>query len=213
MRILQIDLNKDYSDVIHEAVKVLSYGGVIVFPTDTIYGIGANALNEIAVRKVYRIKQRSFSKPLPIIARNMSWAKELAYIHPRNEEILKKHWADGKATAVLPKKEIIPDQVTAGTKTIGIRIPSYTFLDQLMAKFGYPLTSTSANISGKEGTSDIHKVINYFEKSEIKPDLIIDAGILPKASPSTVVDLTTDKPKLLRVGPSSPAQLMKLLEL
>ena len=71
MRVLEVDLNKDYSDAIREAVKVLSCGGVVVYPTDTLYGIGANALNEIAVRKVYRIKDRSFSKPLPIIVRNM----------------------------------------------------------------------------------------------------------------------------------------------
>ena len=116
-------------------------------------------------------------------------------------------------TAVLPKKDIIPHQVTANTNTIGIRIPDYMFLDELLAKFGYPLISTSANISGQEGTTDINKVIASFEGAELKPDLIIDAGILPKASPSTVLDLTTDKPKILRVGPSNPAQFLKLLEL
>ena len=213
MQIFQVDLNKDYSDVIREAVKILSYGGVVIFPTDTIYGIGVNALNEIAVRKVYKIKNRSYSKPLPIIARNMTWVRGLAYIQPRNEEILKKIWSHGKVTAVLPKRDIIPDQVTAGAKTVGIRIPDHAFLDELLAKFGYPLTSTSANISGEEGTTDINKVIASFEKAEHKPDLIIDAGILPKASPSTVIDLTGDIPKLLRIGPSSPAQFLKLLEL
>lgn len=213
MQIIQVDLNKDYSNAIREAVKILSYGGVVVFPTDTIYGIGANALNEIAIRKVYKIKNRSFSKPLPIIVRNMTWAKELAYIYPRNEEILKKLWINGRVTAILPKKSIIPDQVTAGAKTVGIRIPDYIFLDELLAKFGYPLIATSANISGEQGTTDINKIITTFEKSESKPDLIVDAGILPKSDPSTVIDLTTDKPKLLRVGPSSPAQFLKLLEL
>lgn len=213
MKIIQVDLNKDYSDIIREAVKILNYGGVVVFPTDTIYGIGANALNEIAVRKVYKIKNRSFSKPLPIVVRNMIWAKELAYIYPRNEEILKKLWTDGKVTAVLSKKSIVPDQLTAGAKTVGIRIPDYIFLNELLAKFGYPLTATSANISGEQGTTDINKIIATFEKSAVKPDLIIDAGILPKSDPSMVIDLTADKPKLLRVGPSSPAQFLKLLEL
>lgn len=212
MRIVQVDLNKDYSDVIAEAVKVLSYGGVVVYPTDTIYGIGANALNDIAVRKVYKIKERSFSKPLPIIVRNIMWAQELAYINDGNRLSLQKIWP-GKVTAILPRKEIVPDQVSAGTKTIGIRVPDYLFLDQLLAQFGYPLTSTSADISGQEGTVDIYKVIAVFEKASLKPDLVIDAGILPKSSPSTVVDLTADKPKILRVGPSTPAQFMKLLEL
>lgn len=212
MRILQIDLDRDYSGVIQETVKVLSYGGVVVYPTDTLYGMGANALNDIAVRKVYKIKERSFSKPLPIIVRNMMWALELAYISERNKQSLEKIWP-GKVTAILPKKEIISDQVSADTNTVGIRVPNYIFIDQLLAQFGYPIISTSANISGEEGTTDINKVIATFQSSVSKPDLIIDAGILPKASPSTVVDLTSDKPKILRVGPSSPAQFMKLLEL
>ena len=213
MKILEVDLNKDYSDAIHEAVKILNYGGTVVYPTDTLYGLGANALNEIAVRKIYKIKNRSFSKPLPIIARNMSWAKELAHINIGVEEMLNKLWIDGKVTAILRQKDIIPDQLTAGTKTIGIRVPNYVFLDKLLVKFGYPLTSTSANISGEEGTGDINQIVKSFENSELKPDLVIDAGVLPKASPSTVIDLTTDKPKILRVGPSSPAQFLKLLEL
>ena len=80
MKIIQVDLNKDYSDIIREAVNVLNYGGTIVYPTDTLYGLGANALNEIAVRKIFKIKDRSFSKPLPMIVRNHIWVKELAEI-------------------------------------------------------------------------------------------------------------------------------------
>ncbi len=212
MRIIQIDLNKDYSSTILEAVKVLNSGGVIVYPTDTLYGLGANALNSEAVRRVFAIKQRSLFKPLPVIVKNMVWAKELVYLNQRNEEVLSKIWP-GKVTAVLAKRDMVPDVVTAGSKNLGIRIPDYMFIDNLLGKFGYPLTSTSANISGDSGMGDINKIISTFEKYALKPDLIIDAGILPKSSPSTVLDLTTDKPKILRVGPSTPAQFLKLLEL
>ena len=78
MKILQVDLNKDYSEVIKEAVAVLGAGGGIIYPTDTIYGIGANALDEKAVKKVFELKRRPLSKPLPMIIRNIKWAKELA---------------------------------------------------------------------------------------------------------------------------------------
>src|SRR3989338_7642953 len=100
MKVIQVDLNKGYSDVIRETVNVLNSGGTIIYPTDTLYGLGANAINEIAVRKIFRIKDRSFSKPLPVIVRDYSWVKKLANIKPGNEEIMKKVWP-GKVTIVL----------------------------------------------------------------------------------------------------------------
>ncbi len=212
MKVVQVDLNKDYSDVIREAVNILNYGGTIIYPTDTLYGLGANALNEIAVRKIFRIKNRDLSKPLPMIVRDYSWVKELADIKPCYEEIIKKVWP-GKVTVVLPKKDIVLGALTAELNSVGIRIPDYVFTDQLLAKFGYPLTSTSANISGQEPTNDINKIIEVFSKSTAKPDLIIDAGILPKSDPSMIVDLTGDKPKVLRISPTNPEKLIELLEL
>ena len=212
MKVIQVDLNKDYSDVIREAVNVLNSGGTVIYPTDTLYGLGANALDEIAVRKIFRIKERSFSKPLPIIVRNYPWVKELAEIKKRHEEIFKKVWP-GKVTIVLPKKDIIPGVLTAEFNSVGIRIPDYIFTDKLLAKFGYPLTSTSANISGQEPTNDINRIIEIFSKSTEKPDLIIDAGILPKSEPSMIIDLTGDKPKVLRISPTKPEKLLELLEL
>lgn len=212
MRIIQVDLNRDYSEAIDEAVNVLNYGGTVVYPTDTLYGLGANALNEIAVRKVFRIKDRSFSKPLPMIVRNIKWAEELVHIKPRNREVMSKVWP-GAVTIVLDKKEIVPNALTAEANTVGLRVPDHVFVDKLLAKFGYPLTSTSANISGEEGTGDINKIIEVFSNSIIKPDLVIDAGVLPKADPSVVLDLTSDKPKILRISTTRPENLLKLLQL
>ena len=212
MRIIQVDLSKDYREAIDEAIAVLNYGGTVVYPTDTIYGLGANALNLNAVEKIYKIKKRSFSKPLPIIVKNMIWVNELAYVNSKNEEILKKAWP-GRVTAILPKKNIIPNTVTARGNSIGMRIPDYMFIDKLLGRFGYPLTATSANISGGEGTEDINRIIEMFKNALWKPDLIIDVGILPKSDPSTVIDLTMEKPKILRVGPSRPDQFLKLLDI
>lgn len=225
MKIIQIDLNKDFIEELKEVVSVLNSGGVIIYPTDTLYGIGGNALDEDVVRRVFEIKERSFSKPLPMIVRNIEWAKELAHVSKKNEEILNKIWPwnlgiapvhilPGKITAVLPKKDIVPNLLTAGQPTIGMRVPDYPLLDSLLKLFGYPIISTSANISGQESTNDIDKIIGVFSKRLTKqPDLVLDVGILPKSEPSTILDLTTGRPKILRVGPSRPDQLLKLLNI
>lgn len=228
MKIIQIDINKDYVYALKEAVSVLFSGGVIICPTDTLYGIGCNALDKKAVKKIFETKERPLSKPLPIVIRSIKWAKELAYISKRNEKTLHKIWplgegssrrnsdgiALGQVTAVLPKKEIIPDILTSGHKTVGMRIPNYQLTSELLKLFGYPIALTSANLSGDEPSQDINDIIEIFSKRLTRqPDLVLDAGILPKSEPSTVLDLTTDKPKILRVGPSKPEEFLKLLNI
>jgi L-threonylcarbamoyladenylate synthase len=212
MKIIQINLLGDNSKAIAEAVSVLKAGGVIVYPTDTVYGLGANACDWMASEQVFKIKQRSFDRPLPIIARNMAWVKEIVYLPTKLEIALSKIWP-GPTTVVLPKKKIIPDIVTAKKRTVGIRIPASGIADRIMAKFGYPLTATSANISGQEPTTKIQEVIDYFKDQVWKPDLILAAGNLPKSEPSTVLDLSSNKPKITRVGPSKPDYLMQLLKI
>ncbi len=213
MKIIQVDFNKDYTEALKEAVQVLSSGGVIICPTDTLYGIGCNALEEKAVRKVFEIKGRPFSKPLPIIVRNIKWAKGLAYIKKRDEKVLQKVWP-GRVTAVFNKKEIVPDIVTSKQKTVGMRVPDHPLTERMLKLFGYPIALTSANISGKEPTQDINEIIEIFSKRLTRqPDLVLDAGILPKSEPSAVLDLTADKPKILRVGPSKPEEFLKLLNI
>lgn len=211
MKIIQIDLNKNYSEVIEVVCNILRLGGVVVYPTDTVYGLGANACDFLAVEQVFKIKNRPFYKPLPVIARNLEWVEAMAFVGMRNKKIIESIWP-GTVTAVLPKKEHLSSLVAAGGMTVGIRIPDFAFINQLLGKFGYPLTATSANVSGEEATNDINKIIARFGNSKHRPNLIIDAGILPPTKPSTVLDLTSDEPKILRVGPSRPDQLMKLLE-
>jgi L-threonylcarbamoyladenylate synthase len=213
MKIIEVDLNKDYTEAIREAIECLKYGGAIVYPTDTLYALGVNALNDIAVRKVYKIKQRNLSKPLPIVVKNMIWAKELAHINSVNEDRLNKLWPKTKLTAVLPRKPIVPSDITSGEGSVGIRVSESVFVDKLLGKYGYPLTSTSANISGQEPSNDINIIIEMFKDQIMRPDLVIDAGILPKSDPSTVIDLTGPKPKILRIGPSKPEQFLKILNI
>ncbi|HWA64331.1 MAG TPA: L-threonylcarbamoyladenylate synthase [Candidatus Paceibacterota bacterium] len=212
MRIIQIDLTKDYTAAIQEAVSILTQGGTVIYPTDTVYGIGCNALDELSVRRIFQIKQRS-SKPLPILARNLKWVEELAYLNDMHRRLAERFWP-GKFTLVLPKRDIIPPVVTTGLPSVGIRIADHPFTDALLGSFGYPLVATSANLSGDEATGDINKVIRVFSAPGMqRPDLVIDAGILPPSNPSVIIDCSTDKPKILRVGPSRPDELLKLMEL
>ncbi len=210
MKIIKVDLIGDNSRAIAESLAVLKKGGVIVFPTDTVYGLGANACNWSAVEQVFKIKSRPSVKPMPIVARNIKWVRELAFIPPKLEKPLSGIWP-GATTVILPKKRVVLNIVTAGQSTVGIRIPDLPFIDTLLGKFGYPLTATSANISGGEPTGDINKIIETFQGKIWRPDLILDAGVLPESRPSTIIDLSTIKPKILRVGPSDPEQLIKLL--
>lgn len=224
MKILSLNLNKDNSAVIAETIEVLQKGGVIVYPTDTVYGLGANACDWHAVEQVFKIKSRPYNKSLSIVAHNMKWVKELAFVPPKLEPVLEQIWPSpslglpklglGKpsaTTVILSKKTVIPSIVTAGGNTVGIRIPDFPFVHKILGRFGYPLTATSANISGQEATGDITKIIEAFCDQAWKPDLILDAGVLPPSLPSTILDLSKIKPKILRVGPSKPEQLMKLL--
>ena len=226
MRILSVDLNKDYAETILDACRVLRASGTIVYPTDTVYGLGANACDSIAVEKIFQIKNRHHSKPLPVLVRNLAWAKELAYITPRQEKYLANIWP-GQVTVILPRREHLSVLTTANGMTVGLRVANSPFLDKLLAKLGYPLTATSANLSGEEASNDISKVVAELETSNRpfgssailttsqtqgrQPNLVIDAGILPKSLPSTVLDLTSDEPKILRVGPTSPELLRRLL--
>ena len=212
MQIVKVDLNKNYDDVIAEACRVLRLGGAVIYPTDTIYGLGANACDSLAVDQIFKIKKRSYSKPLPIIARNIKWVEALAFLNTKTRKAVESVWP-GAVTVVLLDRNQVSSLVTAGGSSVGVRIPDFVFTDRLLGRFGYPLTATSANISGEEATNDVNKIVTRFESSTCLPNLIIDAGILPKSKPSTVVDLTSGLPKVLRVGPSKPEQLLKLLSL
>ena len=210
MKIIRVNVKYDYSEAVAAALDVLSHGGVIVYPTDTIYGLGANACDYKAAEQIFKIKQRPARKPLPIIVRNLAWARAVAYLPPKLEKLLAQLWP-GPVTAILAKRPVIPPVVSAGGTTVGVRVPDLAFTDQLLGKFGYPLTATSANLSGEEGSGNIQAVLADFRGQLWKPDLVIDAGILPKSLPSTVLDLSTVQPKILRVGPTKPEFLMKLL--
>ncbi|MDO8473977.1 MAG: L-threonylcarbamoyladenylate synthase [bacterium] len=178
------------------AAKALSQGKVLVCPTDTIYGLIGDATNAKAVEKIFCIKRRKKEKPLGIFVKDLAMAKKFAKITRKQEAFLKKAWP-GKVTAVLQVKKKFPEGV--GTqKTIGIRVPKYSFLDLLFEKFHHALAQTSVNISDTPPIKRVKDMVKVFGRRKWKPDLIFDAGILSSSRPSKVIDMTMEKRKILR---------------
>jgi len=178
------------------AVKALEEGKVIVCPTDTVYGLIADATNKKAVERVLIIKGRKEIKPLPIFVKDISMAKKFAKVSPLQERFLRKVWP-GKVTAVLESRGLLPKE-TGTQESIGLRIPKHKLVRLILQKVKLPLTGTSANLSGEPPLSDSKEIFRQFQNRKHKPDVVLDAGILPKSKPSEVIDITGAKQIILR---------------
>jgi L-threonylcarbamoyladenylate synthase len=212
MNIIKVDPENMRASLygLKKAAETILRGGVVVVPTDTVYGLAADATNPDAVMRLFRIKKRPKTKPVPVIIRDMEMARSLAYLNKRLEKILSILWP-GAITIILQKKAMMPDLVTAGKRTIGLRLPDYKLLHFLLEVVGKPMTATSANISGEEPSIDAEEVAGQFTKEFYKPDLVLDAGKLKFSEPSTVLDLAAAEPKIIRIGPVNPKKLMEIL--
>ena len=187
--------NIDLKNLAREIKK----GRVIVCPTDTVYGLLADATNKKAVEKIFKIKKRPKTKPLPIFIKDLETAKRLAIIDKNQERFLKKAWP-GKITAVLKRKAANRKQKIYGIdkKTIALRISKYKLVLELLKAINKPLTGTSANISGKPATTKIKDILRQFQNKKFQPDLILNTGNLKSSKPSKVIDFTGKRPKILR---------------
>jgi len=215
MKIIKFNLAGNWQDldnnIIEIAAGVIQRDGSIVYPTDTVYGLGVNALREYSIERLFKIKKRPETKPVPIIVRDIAMAKKLAFIDKKQEKILESVWP-GQVTVILEKRQIVSDILTAGKKTVGLRIADCLFTKLLMENLEEPITATSANFSGEPSLISSADVINIFSKTHPRPDLILDAGDLSESPPSTVLDLTSQSPKITRVGPISKKDLMEMLK-
>lgn len=207
--VLKINQKKPEKDKIMKAAQILKMGGLVAFPTDTVYGLGADATNDRAVKKIFKIKKRPFAKALPIlIAAKKDLNKYASGNSLKIKKIIDKFWP-GPLTVVLHKKKIIPDIVTAGKKTVGIRVPAHPVALALIRALGRPLATTSANISKKSSPTTAHGAKKYLNN---KIDLILDGGKTKLGVESTVLDCTTSPPTLLRPGPIPPKEIKKILQ-
>ncbi|MGD8353492.1 MAG: L-threonylcarbamoyladenylate synthase [Pseudomonadota bacterium] len=181
----------------HQAVSILRDGGLIIAPTETFYGIIADAYSQKAIDRVVTLKEREFGNPIPLIAGDtITVSKSAAYIPPVFKPLADKFWP-GPLTLVLKAAEGFPDGVTAGTGSIGIRIPAQSPALDLAKFIRGPLTATSANFSGRPPARNIRDLDEELVKAV---DLVIDGGWTPGVKPSTVLNLTTSPPELIRSG-------------
>jgi L-threonylcarbamoyladenylate synthase len=181
---------------LQRAAAVLKTGGVVIFPTDTVYGFLADAANKKAVEKMFKIKKRPKSKPVSLFVKDFKAAHKIAIINPSQARMLRTFWP-GKVTAILQSQ---PGQKLYGLKknTVGIRIPNHAFLKKLLKVLNLPLVQTSVNISNQEPLNSLEDIWLTFGKSKLV-DLIIDGGDIKNAKPSKVVDLTYKNPKPIRL--------------
>ncbi|MEK7158727.1 MAG: L-threonylcarbamoyladenylate synthase [Patescibacteria group bacterium] len=180
----------------HELIQILRHGGVIVYPTETAYAIGCDATNTKAIRRVYAIKSRAFTKPLPIIVSSM-WMANAWVRWPRGAKKMAKQFWPGPLTLVLPKKQL-PGVLTAGRRNVAVRMSSHPIPPLLARALGRPIVSTSANVSGEKACYTLQEVRKQLASR--KMDGWLDGGRLRRRPPSTIVDWMQGTPTITRQG-------------
>lgn len=208
-----IDIRNNFSPELasKEAALALLKGRAVVYPTDTLYALGVNVFDTDAIRKIFAIKKRSDKKPVPVMVGSISMAKAVADIDTKREKVLRSFWP-GPFTFILKKRPIVSYLLTAGRNTIALRIPDNDFCKMVIDDFEGPITITSANVSGEEPSQDPREIIERFSKEKNQPDLVVDVGELPIANPSTIIDITGNMPKVLRVNPTTKENLISILK-
>jgi len=191
-----------------KAALVLKKGGVIVYPTETLYGLGVIASMNDSVERIFDIKGRPHGKPIPVLIRDKEMLSEIAEVTELALSLANRFWP-GALTLILKQKANLPQLITCGTAKIALRISAHPFLRNLFDLIDAPLTSTSANLSGGENLRDSDRLLETFNG---KVDLIIDSGKIPESRGSTIVDLTLEPPQILREGDISTNTLKEFID-
>lgn len=180
-----------------DVITVLEEGGIVIFPTDTVYGIACNCFQEEAIKKLYEIKHRPNYKPINVLTDNISKIELITKnINDKEKQLIDKYMP-GALTLIMEKNDNIPNVLTAGLETIGVRIPNNKIALSILEKFDYPLAVTSVNISGqKEGIA----VEDFIDEFENKVDVIIDGGKSEIGIPSTIIKVNEEKIETIRQG-------------
>jgi L-threonylcarbamoyladenylate synthase len=205
-KILSVDSVNPDVKVIKEVVDVMKKGGLIIYPTETSYGIGTDATNIKSIEKIYGIKGRDPSKSIPVLVSSLSMIKKYGVITKDTEKLVKK-FMPGPLSIVVKKKRPVSD---ANQESISFRISSHPVASKLVESLKKPMTTTSANVSGQPSIYEIKKVVETFGD---KVDMIINCGNLPRVEPSTCVDMTREGDvKIVREGPIPSKLILKELK-
>ena len=198
----------DYTKL-KEVARTIKQGGVVVFPTETVYGIGANGLSANAVKRIYEVKQRPLNKPISLLVNGTDMINEIAQDITDLEKALIREFFPGPLTIILKKKDIVPNIVTANSNTVGVRMPSNEIALKLIEYAGVPIATPSANISGKPSGTNMEDIMKDFEG---KVDYFIDDGPSKIGISSTIVQVIDGVPHILRQGKITEEQINKVKE-
>jgi len=190
-----------------QILSFLQDGGVIAFPTDTAYGLGADPFNEGAVRRIFEMKGRAETKPILVLVDSIAMANSIARLSDTALALAERFWP-GPLTMVLPARPSVSATVTAGSETIGVRWANNVFTQRLLEAFGRPITATSANRSGLPSAVTAEEVRVQLGDSL---EMLVDGGELPAREGSTLLDVTRIPVRLLREGPIAEAELSDVL--
>lgn len=210
--IIKIDLDDEtvFRTQMVKIKRILNLGGVMAFPTDTFYGLGATAFNRKAVSRIFKIKQRPKDKPLLTLVASAYQVNSMALeITPTAEILIEKLWP-GPLTILFSAHPHLPSQLTANTGKIGVRQPGNEMVRKLLSGIGFPITATSANISGTENVTTAREVEETLG-SQI--DLIVDGGAAPGGKESTVLDVTLSPSLLVREGAVTREEINAILDI
>lgn len=196
MKILHID-KSNFKEAVQQACAFLRAGKIIVYPTETFYGLGGIATDKKARGRIYEIKKRDKNKQLPVIVNSLKMLGRYVKLEARIKEINTKYWP-GPLSIVINATE--NGRKALGSGDIGVRISPHPFIKALLKEIDEPIISTSANPSGKSSATSGKMVEDYFKRRKIQPDLVLDFGELSPSKGSTFVDMRSDKPVVLRQG-------------
>ncbi len=188
---------------VQRAASILTAGSLVAFPTETVYGLGGNALLREAVTAIYRVKRRPADNPMIVHIAYVDEAKRLCHWSETASLLASAFWP-GPMTMLLPKKDIIPDETTAGLPTVALRIPDHPAALRLIAACGFPLAGPSANLSGRPSPTSAAHVLRDFDG--LIP-MVLDGGACAIGVESTVIDVTSTVPRVLRPGAVTPEQI------
>jgi L-threonylcarbamoyladenylate synthase len=207
-RIVRVDPEKCVPAEIKIVAHILENNGVIIYPTDTFYGLGVNSFSPSAIQRAYGLKKRDPAKPLSVLISDRDMLGAVARDIPQTFEPITSQFWPGPLTVVLHASSRMPEVLLGSHRTIGVRLPDHAWLRELVKTAGFPITATSANITGEAEISDPGRAIQVFHG---KVECIVDGGMTPGGLPSTVVDMTPEKPTILRHGAIPLAQLERFL--
>ena len=185
------------NQVVAEAVDVLRAGGVVMHPTETCYGFAVDVANPQALEKLYKLKGRDAGKPVSIMVVDLEMAKKYGEFSPKALELAKNYWP-GPLTILVPRSLNLPENFNKGHEFVGIRCPDHEFSRELVKSFGFPITTTSANLSGEAPLYEVE--LGGFGELADEIGLVIDGGEIPLNKPSTIVKVVGGNVEVIRQG-------------